>query len=72
MLSGFADRIYTEVMQAVPGSKPRIHGAGGSSERKFGAWIGGSILASLDNFAPLWISKDQYTEHGATIESRTY
>jgi actin-related protein len=34
-------------------------------ERKFGTWIGGSILASLGSFQQLWLSKQEYDEMGA-------
>ena len=33
-------------------------------ERRFGVWIGGSILASLGSFQQLWLSKAQYDELG--------
>lgn len=36
-------------------------------ERKFSAWMGGSILASLPNFHPMFITKQNYAEEGATI-----
>lgn len=36
-------------------------------ERKFSAWMGGSILASLTNFHPMFITKQNYAEEGATI-----
>lgn len=36
----------------------------GTGERRFGAWIGGSILASLGSFQQLWISKQEYEESG--------
>lgn len=47
--------------------KVRIHAAGSTSERKYGAWIGGSILASLGSFHQLWISKEEYEESGVGI-----
>lgn len=31
-------------------------------ERKFSAWMGGSILASLPNFHPMFITKQNYAE----------
>lgn len=34
-------------------------------ERRFSAWIGGSILASLGSFQQLWLSKAEYEEMGA-------
>lgn len=41
--------------------------AAASLERKFGTWIGGSILASLGTFQQLWVSKAEYDEMGASI-----
>ena len=72
LLHGFADRVYMELHHTSAGNKVKVHAAGGSSERKFGPWIGGSILASLDNFAPLWISKEQYQESGPSVESKIH
>ena len=34
-------------------------------ERKLGAWLGGSILASLSGFEDMWLSRSDYMEHGA-------
>jgi actin-related protein len=36
-------------------------------ERKFSAWMGGSILASLTNFHPMFITKQNYNEEGQNI-----
>ena len=40
------------------------------TERKFSTWIGGSILSSLGSFHQLWLSKQEYEEHGAMIIER--
>jgi len=50
-----------------PGVKIKIQAAGLTSERRFGSWIGGSILGSLGTFHQMWISKSEYEEHGANI-----
>lgn len=39
-------------------------------ERKYSAWIGGSILASLGTFQQMWVSKAEYDENGASISDR--
>jgi actin-related protein len=39
-------------------------------ERRVSAWIGGSILSSLDQFQSMWITKEDYAEHGANIVNR--
>ncbi|KAK4231173.1 actin-related protein 4 [Podospora fimiseda] len=67
LLNGFNDRLNVELAALFPGVKIRIHAAGLTSERRFGAWIGGSILASLGTFHQMWISKKEYEENGAGI-----
>jgi actin-related protein len=39
-------------------------------ERKYSAWIGGSILASSSSFENMWISKEEYNECGPSIVHR--
>ena len=39
-------------------------------EKKYSAWIGGSILASLSSFQEWWISKDEYDENGPGVVHR--
>ena len=48
----------------------KIISASGSGERRFGSWIGGSILASLGSFQQMWISKQEYEEGGKTQVER--
>lgn len=36
-------------------------------ERPYSAWVGGSIIASLSTFDQVWISRQEYDEHGPTI-----
>lgn len=52
--------------------KIKIHAAGTSAERRFGNWIGGSVLASLGTFHQMWVSKQEYEENGgmALLEKR--
>lgn len=40
------------------------------NERKYAAWTGGSILASLGTFHQMWFSRSEYEEHGASILQR--
>ncbi|KAF6841906.1 chromatin remodeling and histone acetyltransferase complexes subunit [Colletotrichum musicola] len=67
LLNGFNDRLNNELTTMYPGLKIKIHAAGLSSERHFGAWIGGSILGSLGTFHQMWISRKEYEENGASI-----
>lgn len=34
-----------------------------SPERRYSVWMGGSVLASLDTFQSMWISKEEYPLH---------
>jgi actin-related protein 4 len=71
LMTGFADRLNNELTAMYPGTKIRIHAAGLVSERRFGAWIGGSILASLGTFHQMWISRQEYEENGpGVVEKR--
>jgi actin-related protein len=36
-------------------------------ERKYSAWIGGSILASISTFEPTVVKKKEYDECGSTV-----
>ncbi|KAI1809429.1 chromatin remodeling and histone acetyltransferase complexes subunit putative [Poronia punctata] len=67
LLNGFNDRLNNELMTMHPGMKIKLHAAGLATERRFGAWIGGSILASLGTFHQMWISRKEYEENGAGI-----
>ncbi|ANB14652.1 Arp4p [Sugiyamaella lignohabitans] len=66
LIQGFTDRVNEDLVHALPGYKIRIHAPGNLIERKFSAWIGGSILASLGTFHQLWISKKEYEEVGVS------
>lgn len=75
MTNGFADRVKKEItthgfdnphlagLNVVPDSTGNEPGY--NSQRKMAAWIGGSILASLDTFTKISISKQDYEDTGS-------
>ncbi|KAL9969357.1 hypothetical protein ACROYT_G021562 [Oculina patagonica] len=68
MFPGIADRMQKEIAAlAPPTMKIKIIAP---PERKYFAWIGGSILASLSTFEQMWISKQEYDESGPSIVHR--
>jgi len=67
LLYGFTDRVNVELGNAFPGPRVRITAPGNTVERRYAAWLGGSILASLGSFHQLWVSKKEYDEHGPGI-----
>lgn len=67
LLPNFAERINNDLQRMAPGQRIKLFAAGNSIERRFGNWIGGSMLASLGTFQQLWISKQEWEEEGASI-----
>ena len=65
MYPGIADRLSKEVTAlAPPTMKTKIIAP---PDRKYSAWIGGSILASLSTFQQMCITKQEYDESGPSI-----
>jgi len=68
MYPGIADRMQKEITSLAPSNmKIKIIAP---PERKYSAWIGGSILASLSTFQQMWISRVDYDEFGPSIVHR--
>ncbi|KAG0147700.1 hypothetical protein CROQUDRAFT_655908 [Cronartium quercuum f. sp. fusiforme G11] len=70
LLPGLLDRLDWELRAQAPGMKFKIMAAGNVAERKFGSWLGGSILTSLGSFHQLWVGKDEYKEQGRSVVHR--
>eukprot|EP01083_Nonionella_stella_P037949 103380_1 len=68
-ISGLSERLHQEIMGVLPPAlnKLKVIQPSTAVECKSGAWIGGSILGCLGSFQQMWISKEQYSEHGAKI-----
>ncbi|KAK1925107.1 53 kda brg1-associated factor b [Papiliotrema laurentii] len=64
---GFTERLDLELAGLMPSQKIKIHSPIIPFERKYASWVGGSILSSLGTFHQLWITKEEYQEHGAAI-----
>jgi|TARA_B110000208_G_scaffold172287_1_gene215243 actin beta/gamma 1 len=62
MLPGFAARVERDVRSAVPERSNVTVDA--DSQRKYAAWIGGSMFASLSTFGDLHIKREEYEESG--------
>ncbi|KAI0285035.1 brg1-associated factor b [Russula aff. rugulosa BPL654] len=65
LFAGLGERLNNELVRNFPHVK--IHAPGNPAERRYGSWLGGSILASLGTFHQLWISKEEWQEHGKPI-----
>jgi actin-like protein 6A len=65
------ERLEAELHDAAPTNvRVKVTASQNAIERKFATWIGGSILASLGSFQQMWMSKQEYEEHGANLVHR--
>ncbi|TGZ32993.1 Actin-like protein 6A, partial [Temnothorax longispinosus] len=56
-LQGFSERLNRDLGSKTPPSmRLKIISTNSSSERRYGGWIGGSILSSLGSFQQMWLS----------------
>ena len=68
MHNGFIERFEKEIVSlAPPAVKVKIVA---EPERKYSAWIGGSILGSLATFPQMVITRDEYNDSGPGIAHR--
>ena len=68
MFPGFAERMQKEMIELAPATaKVNVIAP---PERKYSAWIGGSILATMSTFQDMLISKQEYDEFGPSIVRR--
>uniref|UniRef100_A0A8D0BQU7 Actin n=1 Tax=Salvator merianae TaxID=96440 RepID=A0A8D0BQU7_SALMN len=64
LFRGLDERIFKEIEHDVPkGVSVRIIAP---LDRLCASWIGGSIIAHLITFIPMWITREDYKEFGAT------
>jgi len=66
MLPGLAQRIEKELAVLAPSQKWEINVIV-PNDRKYSAWIGGAILASMENFEKLCVTKEMWDEIGVSI-----
>jgi len=68
LYEGLGERLLKEIENRAP--KSITVKVIASPDRRFAVWRGGSTLTSLSTFASMWITKEDYDEHGATIVHR--
>ena len=65
LLPGFSDRLMREMSALTPGSVwvklPK------TPHRKYLVWTGGSIFSSISSYNSLFVTKQEYDEHGSYI-----
>lgn len=69
MLPGFAPRLKTELSSLLPGEMARQIDVCVDSQRKYAAWIGGSMFASLSTFDQVAITRQEFEDGKADVRS---
>jgi len=69
---GTAERLHSDVALSLCAPFKAKVISPSEFERKFGVWIGGSILSSLGSFQQMWLSRKEYEDDGPTrlVEGR--
>jgi actin-related protein/tetratricopeptide (TPR) repeat protein len=68
MFNGMTERVQQDLQARAPSTmKVKVIAP---PERKYSAWIGGSILASLSTFQQMWCTKAEYDEAGPALVHR--
>lgn len=68
LFPGMVERLQSEIRTgSAANSKARVVAP---PERGYSVWIGGSILAGLDSFSTMWVSKADYEEYGPGVVAR--
>ena len=68
LFPNIANRLWREINQlAPPNHRTKIIE---NDERKYSAWLGGSIHATLSTFQTMWITKAEFDEVGPSIIHR--
>lgn len=65
---GFTERLQRQIPEIAPQNvRVKVINA---AERQFTPWVGGSILSSLGSFQQMWMSRQEFEEHGAIMIER--
>ncbi|TKA67587.1 hypothetical protein B0A55_08708 [Friedmanniomyces simplex] len=67
LIEKLPERLQGDLQVMYPNPRVRVLANASSVERKYGAWIGGSVLASLGTFHQMWISREEYKEYGPSL-----
>ncbi|UKK02366.1 actin II [Theileria orientalis] len=69
LFSGFLERCEKEIASLVNRNVP-VKVINSPQPRDISVWVGGSIVANLQSFQQMWITKEEYDEAGPTVIHR--
>ncbi len=68
MFKGFQERVQKQLPEISPQNvKVKVLS---SVDRRFQPWVGGSILSALGSFQQMWMSRQEFEEHGSIMIER--
>lgn len=68
LIHAFGDRLSKDISNSAPSTaKVKVTAP---DERKYSAWIGGSLLSTLATFQTMWIQRNEFEEVGSQIVFR--
>jgi actin len=70
MIPGFCERLEKEMKGHGTHVIEDVVEIDVAMDRNYSVWIGGSLMASLNSFQQMWISRSEYDEHGRDIVQR--
>lgn len=65
LFKGLPERLSMELSKRVIGQPEIVAKVDAMPSRQYGAWVGGSILASLKSSEGFWMTKNEYNDNGA-------
>lgn len=67
LIEGFPNKLQTKLKQILPKDTKAKIIMTSNQEQELLAWQGASAVSSLETFNQLWITKQDYSEHGDRI-----
>jgi actin-related protein len=69
LFPGLPERLHAELAKQIPGAGVQTKIVAGP-DRRFAVFQGGAVLAGLDTFEQMWITRAEYDEFGPQIVHR--
>jgi len=69
-IQGLSERLNADLNRMPTFGRVRVQLPTTTNERRNAAWIGGSILGSLGSFQQLWLTRQEFQEHGPSYIER--
>jgi actin-related protein len=69
LFPGLRERLEGELCALAPSAR-KVDIGPVEDKRRYAVWVGGSVLSSLSTFQDMWVTKQDYEEHGTSVIHR--